>query len=497
MVAAGLTGNKGRGGFYRTAEQGQSLARDLTNGDYRDRETRTPTIAADALVALAEQGEPLACLLAGDTPESRFCCRVLGRVLGYAASLLGSVTDSPQAIDDAMKLGFNWLRGPFEMIDALGAPKVAELCRAAHAPVADCLAEATVDFRFYRVMDNELRVWHASGEHQPLDLPSDVVRFSLARQVAHVLERNTSASLYELDNDIRLIEFHSKANALTDASMEIVAAAADNPGRGILVHNDAQHYSAGVDLNTFIRLIKAQDWHEIDAFLARFQHAVRALKYVAVPVVGAPSGLALGGGLEVLLHCDALVVHTNSVMGLVEAGVGLVPSGGGVKETYSRWYNATGSWEEAAWKTWMNLGYGATGSSPRLAAKLNYYRETVDQSVMNRDRLVHLALQKIHTLEDAYSPPQPPQLRLAGGDIVERMRTFMDSGIEQGNFYPHDKTTAMAIASVICAGDGIERDVTEDELYSRERRAFVELAQTDQTRARIEHVLTGKGALRN
>ena len=105
----------------------------------------------------------------------------------------------------------------------------------------------------------------------------------------------------------------------------------------------------------------------MDSFLARFQNAVKQLKYCPVPVVGAPSGLAAGGGFEVLMHCDKLVVHSNSTLGLVESGVGLVPSGGGVKESYLRWYQVSGDWDEAAWQTWMQIGYGRTGTSPELS----------------------------------------------------------------------------------------------------------------------------------
>ena len=155
----------------------------------------------------------------------------------------------------------------------------------------------------------------------------------MTRQTLTPITGNNAASLFALDGDLRLVEFHSKANALTDESMRIVAAAAEDHGAGIIIHNDAQHFSAGVDLNAFRAYIETGDWDGIDGFLSRFQQAVCKLKYTPVPVIGAPSGLAAGGGYEVLAHCDRLVVHTNSVMGLVEAGVGVVPGGGGIKDT--------------------------------------------------------------------------------------------------------------------------------------------------------------------
>lgn len=494
MVSAGLTGNKGKGGFYQSAGQGQRLVRDLTTGEYRPVIKALPRRAQIAAQRIADQEEPLTELIQGDDAQARFCQNVLGRVLGYAASLLGDVTDSAQDIDDAMKLGFNWIRGPFEMIDALGAETVAQLLARLDQEIPPSLMR---NKPFYRVDDDVLTVQHANGEMQPVALPDGVVRFHLTRQIHKPLYSNRAASVFSVGEDCRLIEFHSKANALTDESMEMVSRAAEDHGRGILVLNDAQHYSAGVDLNAFLSLIDAQDWTGIDRFLARFQQAVAALKYAPVPVVGAPSGLALGGGFEVLLHCDRLVMHSNSVVGLVESGVGLLPAGGGVKETYLRWYQKTGDWQEAAWKAWMNLGYGAMASSPKTAQRLQYFNPDNDIELMNRDRLFSRSLQEIARLAVDYTPAVPPEFVLAGGDILARMAAFMDEGIARKDFFPHDKTVAMQIASVICSDDGSSQTVSELDMYARERAAFVRLAQTPESRARINALLHEGGVIRN
>ena len=494
MVATGLTGNKGEGGFYKQTDQGNRLARQLDTGEYRAVNSMLPERAVLAAQHLADQQEPLTELIKGSNVEARFCQNVLGRILGYAASLLGDVTDSAQPIDDAMKLGFNWIRGPFEMIDALGADTVAGLLQATGADVPEALQ---LGKPFYVVEDNTLIVQQAAGAYQPISLPEGVVRFHLARRTRKPLYSNRAASVFAIENDFRMIEFHSKANALSDESMQMVAAAVEDHGKGILVHNDAQHYSAGVDLNAFLAQIDAQDWDGMDQFLSRFQRAVEALKYVPVPVVGAPSGLALGGGFEVLLHCDRLVMHSNSVVGLVESGVGLVPAGGGVKETYLRWYEHTGDWQSAAWKAWMNLGYGAMASSPKNAEKLQYYKPGHDVELMNRDRLYTRSLQELASLGDGYSAKPRPSFVLAGGDILERMASFMDEGVARGDFFPHDKNVAMQIATIMCSSDGREMVVSETDLYARERAAFIRLAKTPETRARINSLLHQGGAIRN
>ena len=244
-------------------------------------------------------------------------------------------------------------------------------------------------------------------------------------------------------------------------------------------------------------MIEAKDWDGIDAFLARFQDAVCLLKYTPVPVIGAPSGLAAGGGYEVLAHCDKLVVHTNSVMGLVEAAVGVVPGGGGVKETYLRWHDAKGNWDDAAWQTWMNIGYAATGSSPQLSGRMQYFLEDRDETVMNRDRLLTRAIALVNEMQDGYTAPSRPTAKLADAGLHDKMSSFMQEGVDRGDFMPHDKTVAMEIAGIMLRGDGDPAEVDEQALYARERRAFINLAKTDRTHARIASMLDDGAAIRN
>ncbi len=499
MIADGFTGDKGRGGFYLTSDDGTEMARPLTGAGTplatpRARDKSLPDAAMRAAEASATRGEPLHEIIDGNDECARFCRRVLGRILAYAASLVPDVTESPQDIDDAMKLGFNWQRGPFEMIDAIGPEKMAVLFAEAGLTAPPSLADNNP---VYRADDGILTVRHADGAYRPVSLPAGVMRFHMTRQTLTPIVSNNAASLFALGGDLRLVEFHSKANALTDESMQIVAAAAEDHGAGIIIHNDAQHFSAGVDLNAFRAYIEAGDWDGIDGFLARFQQAVCKLKYTPVPVVGAPSGLAAGGGYEVLAHCDRLVVLTNSVMGLVEAGVGVVPGGGGIKDTYFRWFDAKQSWDDAAWQTWMNIGYGATGSSPQLSARMMYFLESRDDTVMNRDRLLPRAIEMVTAMQDGYRTPQPPVAQLADGALASKMDTFMQDGIDRGDFMPHDKTVAMAIASVMLRGDDDGETADEQELYARERAAFIRLAKTPQTYERITSMLDDGAAIRN
>ena len=492
MITDGWTGNKGKGGFYRDTESGRQV-RIIEGGadglSWRDVSSQLPDAVQLSLAAAARQGEPLDPLLADTSPGGRFAQTVLVKILAYAASLVPAITTSPQDIDDAMKLGFNWQRGPFELIDAVGLDRLAALAAELGLILPDQLTTRTQPY--YAVTGGVLEIDTADKGYQPVALPDGVMRFSLARRTAEKLAGNEAASLYRLAGDLRLVEFHSKANALTGQSMQMVSLAASDPGRGIIIHNDAQHFSAGVDLNRFLAFIRAGDWPAMDAFLDDFQQAVKLLKYCPVPVVGAPSGLAAGGGFEVLMHCDKLVVHDNSTLGLVESGVGLVPSGGGVKEAYLRWYQATGDWDEAAWQTWMQVGYGRTGTSPELSAKFQYFRPGTDIRIISRDRLLPLAIDTVVQMQTGYTPPPQPEVRLASSAVLAKMDAFMTEGVNRGDFAAHNKTVAMQIATIIVADEGESQDSSEQALYDRERRAFLNLAQTDKTCRWIAAMLAG------
>jgi 3-hydroxyacyl-CoA dehydrogenase len=497
MIENGFTGQKGLGGFYSLDD---TQARDLTKGEYRTKNNALPAKAVAAADAQALGKETLTIMIDGDDDHGTFCRRFLARVLAYAADLIPAVTESPQDIDDAMKLGFNWVRGPFEMIDALGAKTVADLITDAGLTIPMPITASIANGPFYAVENATLNVLTFGGAptYSPVQLPENTQRFHMTKRTMTPIKSNAAASLYKLDGDLRLVEFHSKANALTGQSMEIVMAAANDHGAGIIVHNDAQHFSAGVDLNRFRAFIEAGDWDGMDTFLNDFQQAVKTLKYTPIPVIGAPSGLSIGGGFEVLAHCDKVIAHTNTVFGLVETGVGVVPGGGGVKETMLRWYNATNDWDKAAWNTWMQIGYGQIGNSPDQSARMQYYLPDRDIEVLNRDKLMYTATTEMAQMQSNYTAPLAPKFHLPGRAILTKMSDFMQKGIDDGLFHPHDKTVAMQVAGIVVNGAGDKTlIVSEQDMYDRERRAFLNLAKTPETRARITSLLDTGTAIRN
>ena len=315
------------------------------------------------------------------------------------------------------------------------------------------------------------------------------------------LVENDVASYFLLENDIGLVEFHSKANTLDGDSMLLIAEAishATNNCKALIIHNDAQHFSCGVNLEGVLNFIVRDDMDGIDRFLSHFQKTVLSLKHATIPVVAAPSGLSLGGGFEVVLHSDKVIFHANSVTGLVETLVGVVPGGGGVKEMLYRWSELKGDTTKGAWEAFMNIGYGKTARSPLEAEPLALFRTGIDEFVMNRDRLLGNAIDAALKMAPAYEVNHRKSLNIAGRDAWQEMIVWLEKARDKGYLTPHDVTTGTQIAMIVTGGDvDAGTELSEQDIFDLERKAFITLAQTPQTRARIEHMLSFGSPLRN
>jgi 3-hydroxyacyl-CoA dehydrogenase len=494
MIAGGQTGNKQGKGFYRDGEAGREVL-DFETLQYRP--------APRPNLPLAERAEQqgVGLLLDDDSRYGQFAWRVLSRSLGYAAALIPEVGDDPVAIDDAMKLGYNWIQGPFEMLDEIGVDRFIERLQNEQRPVPEFLAEARGS-SFYRVADGELQARRHGGGWQAIRRPDGVIRFSEKRQT--LTPRNTCAvaSWYDLDG-IALVEFHSKANALDADSMAILddalGAVEANGMRGLIVHNDAQHFSCGVNLQAVRNFFRREDMDGLDRFLADFQKTVHRMQTASFPVAAAPVGMSIGGGFEVVLHAKQVICHANSVTGLVESLVGVVPGGGGCKETLYRWIELLQCGDdisEACWKAFMNLGYGKTATSPVIARKQAMLRAH-DRFVINRDRILAEA---IAAIDDASGqvPFERPALVMPGRPIFREMVKWLEDSRDKGLFMPHDVNVGTEMARIVTGGDIDPGSLcSEQDFYDAERRSFLTLINTEATRARINSMLDAGAPVRN
>ena len=495
LVSRGYTGNKGAGGFYRGGADAREVV-DLRTGEAR------PVERASVAAALAGERDGLRALAGHPSPAGRFARRVLAHALGYAASLVPEVSDEVVPIDEAMKLGYGWSRGPFEMIDSLGADWFRDLLAAEGFPIPPVL-DALGDSSFYRTRNDRVVHFVMGRGHLPLERAPGVVRVDDFRRLASPMLSNRAASLWDIGDGVACLEFHTKANALGPESMALMREALDRVAErhaALVIHSDAPHFSVGFNLEFVRACIAERRWQALDDGLVEFQQTCRAAKHAPFPVVSAPSGMALGGGCEVLLGSDLVQAHANVVVGLVEPIVGLVPAGGGCKEMLLRWTRDAGDDETrsaGALRVFELIGMGRTATSPELARPLRLLRAK-DRTTMNRDRLLADAKASALELAGGYEPPATPALLAPGAPAYAAMRAMLDDLAEKGVALPHDVVVSRCLARVLAGGDAKAGErVDEEALFGLEREAFLTLSRTPETAARIAHMLDRGRPLRN
>ena len=497
MVAGGYTGRKGKGGFYRLRREGGERIResvDLATGEYH-RSERVRLACVDA----AKTGG-LRALIEHDSEEGRYAWRVLSSVLAYTAALVPGISDDAADVDAAMRLGYNWQAGPFEMADRLGAGWLADRLRAEGRPVPPML-EAAREGGFYRETGGRVERLGAAGGYAPLVRPSGTQRLADVKRGRARVIGNDSASLWDAGRDVACLEFHTRMNTLDQGSLTLIGQALELvPDRfaGLVIHNDGEHFSAGANLGEALFAIGAGAWDRLAGASALGQRTFKAMKYVPFPVVGAPAGMALGGGCEVLLHCDAIVAHAETYAGLVEAGVGLIPAWGGCKELLARYarQGPRGPMPPVS-RAFETVSLAKVSQSAHEARDMGILRRE-DTIVMNRDRVLAEAVDKVHALHSGYAPPEPPVFRLPGRSGQAALALAIGEFARTGKATPHDVVVATALARVLSGGNADPIDeVGEDAVLTLERETLLSLVRTPETQARIEHMLETGRPLRN
>ena len=497
MVAGGYTGRKGKGGFYRLRREGGERIResvDLATGEYH-RSERVRLACVDA----AKTGG-LRALVEHDSEEGRYAWRVLSSVLAYTAALVPGISDDAADVDAAMRLGYNWQAGPFEMADRLGAGWLADRLRAEGRPVPPML-EAAREGGFYRETGGRVERLGAAGGYAPLVRPSGTQRLADVKRGRARVIGNDSASLWDAGRDVACLEFHTRMNTLDQGSLTLIGQALELvPDRfaGLVIHNDGEHFSAGANLGEALFAIGAGAWDRLAGASALGQRTFKAMKYAPFPVVGAPAGMALGGGCEVLLHCDAIVAHAETYAGLVEAGVGLIPAWGGCKELLARYarQGPRGPMPPVS-RAFETVSLAKVSQSAHEARDMGILRRE-DTIVMNRDRVLAEAVDKVHALHSGYAPPEPPVFRLPGRSGQAALALAIGEFARTGKATPHDVVVATALARVLSGGNADPIDeVGEDAVLTLERETLLSLVRTPETQARIEHMLETGRPLRN
>ena len=502
LVERGWIGEKAGQGFYKK-ERGPDgstiLTLDPATMDYRPRR-RARLGALDAAQTIDDPGDRVRSLFRARDTVGEFMRATLGRTLTYAAEVAASIAHTPDDVDRAMRWGFGWDQGPFELWDAIGVETVLEACggkdlsAAAHewtglAPRSGASSEHPRRFRT-----------------APLPPASpDLQLLGTARQRDQVVRRNAGASLVDLDDGVLVVEFHSKLNTIGGDTVQMLRSGVEDASArfdGLVVGNDAVNFCAGANL--MLVLLEAQEgnWDEIDLMVRGFQQSILGLRYSPVPVVVAPAGLTLGGGCEMVLHADRVQAAAETYMGQVEVGVGLIPAGCGTKELTLRAIDATTPGTDPLprlQRAFETIGFGKVSTSAADARRLGLLRD-VDSVTMNRERLMADAKATVlDRVRDGYRAPAPRTAIPVGG---EDTRAALDLGIHLawrgGRISDHDALIARKIARIMTGGDlPHQTTVSEQYLLNLEREAFLSLCGEARTLERIRHTLKTGKTLRN
>ena len=468
LIETGYTGRKGKGGFYRMNKVDNKKileAINLETGEYHP--TQKINIKSDKV--------DLKALINRDDKYGEYAWSVISKIINYASSLVPGITDEFNDIDEAMRLGFNWSKGPFEMLEEIGVANFFDKFQNYEGNKFLENLSKTKDEKFHGIRQKY----------------TDIETLGKVKKTATNIDGNSSASIYRFD-DYNIVEFTTKANALDYNSMDALKKATDKP---LIIINESMQFSAGVNLSYTMEFANKGDFKSIEKFVGYFQETCKHLKYSDHPVVSAPSGLTLGGGFEVMVQSNFVASHTNIVVGLVETIVGLIPAGGGCKEMLARWLNTEEAKNDphyAPLKVFDIIGYGKTATSPVEAEPMKYLRPE-DKKIMNRNSLLEVAKEILSNNKD-FKAPLETKFKLPGKAVKEEMNKILEKLYNDKIILDHGLLVAQELAHVLSGGDTtIDKELSEDDLYKLELDAFMKLIETEKTQDRIKHTLaTGK-----
>lgn len=489
LISKGYIGRKGKGGFYRMNKEGGKKVLEAINLQTRE---YLPSKKIDLNM---NNKIDIQKLISRDDKYGNYAFSVISKIITYAASLIPEITSEHNNIDEAMRLGFNWTMGPFEIFEKIDYLKIIN-------------KNKNVIF-FKDILDKQNGIFHYGFKQLYLKSNTNTLRKHGNKKLIDSLS-NDSANVYLCDGrrgnenyvpgDYAIIEFTTKANTLDQDSMQAIQNTINKyiDLAGIVIINNGMQFSAGVNLNYLMEFVKNKEWSIIEKFIYNFQRTCKLMKHSDIPVVSAPSGLAIGGGFEVVAQSDYVVSHTNVVLGLVETLVGLIPAGGGCKEMLVRWVQERQSNDDpdfAPLKVFDLIGYAKTANSP-YEAKSHKFLKSLDKIVINRDRLLYISEKVLGDIyyQGEYVSPPDDKLKLSGKSVRDKMYEILENLYKEKKILDHGVEVGKQLAFVLSGGNtNLNKELRTDDIYALELEAFMNLIQMPKTQERIKHTLeTGK-----
>ena len=518
MVEKKMLGNKTQGGFYKTelTPEWKKLRKviDPATLEYVDL-VRPSFPCLDEAKKKGSLPEKIKCVLTGDDKGAKFAWKMAANSFQYAANRIPEISDTVIEIDNAMKWGYNFEMGPFEMWDTYGVAEAVERMKSEGIDVPASVIEMLEggNASFYK-LESGVQTYYdfASKSYKAVPVSDTMVSLAAAKGNDKRVLGNASASLIDIDDGVFCLEFHTKMNALNGEIIDTIDQAldyVDANGAGLVIGNQAGGmpgaFSAGADLAFVSKMAHDKKYAEIDAFLERAQTGIQRAKYAPFPVVAAPYGMTLGGGCETCLGADRIVAHAELFMGLVEIGVGLLPAGGGCLNIWKRFIEAlpAGTAKDTDMAklfipAFMNVAMAKVSMSA-AQARSNGFLTPTDRIVFNRDNLVGEAKKEVlRMVDDAYAAPMKKSIKVMGKS-AQGMINAEIYNMKNGNFMSeYDAFLARRIAYVMSGGEANKHsDIPEEGILKLEREAFVDFLKEEKTLARIDHMLKTGKPLRN
>src|SRR5438477_6967936 len=527
MLERKWLGDKTKQGFYKKSKSATGEEERLAL-DWRDLEYHPRGKARFQLLEMAKNvdspAERLKMLVNADPRDkaAQFYWTSLSELWTYAANRIPEISDTIVEIDRAMRTGFNWEMGPFEMWDAAGVASTVERMKNEGRLVAanpeKLLASGKASWYADDKASSSGRSYFdlKTSSYRPLEVPEGVWSVMVAKKCNGVVKKNASTSLVDLGDGVAAIEFHSKMNSLGADIVQFVTqnlkpgSAALNQFDAFVITNDAQHFSVGANIMLLLMAIQESEWDEVDLAIRGFQGMTQAIKFCPKPVVSGPFGMCLGGGTEVSLHAASRQPHAELYMGLVEVGVGLLPGGGGCKEMLLRAIDASTSIRpagrgesvelmEAMKKNCETIAMAKVSTSAAEARNLGFLSQA-DVITMNRERLLTDAKRRaLETVQEGYSAPvMRTDVPAAGQSILATLKLGVHL-MRQGEYISdHEVKIGSKVAEVICGGNLTPgTPISEQYLLDLEREAFKSLCGERKTQERIQYTLKTGKTLRN
>jgi 3-hydroxyacyl-CoA dehydrogenase len=516
LIAEGYTGNKGKGGFYTKSKgpDGKRVKNALNlkaaaEGRLEWRPAIKPTIPE-----VKDARKDLKKLLGANSTAGKYAWGVVGRVLAYTASLVPEISSSTHDIDEAMRLGYTWKYGPFELIDMLGAEWVVKNLVQLDIPVPPLLA-AIGDDKFYKTEGQTTLQYTVEGTYKPIPRPDGVLLLDDIKRTSKAVLTNKHASVWDIGDGVLCFEIHAEVMGvmrnMLDGDiltlLEKATALVAKSYKALVIYNDILceqpqkvNFSQGANIGLAQFAANIRMWGTIEKNIKHGQAVYLGLRYAPFPVVSAPVGLALGGGCELLLHSDYVQAYAETYCGLVEVGVGLIPGWGGCATMLNRWQHAKDAPKgpmPAVAKVFETISTATVAKSAADAKELLFLRPT-DGITMNRYRLLADAKAKALQLAANYTPPEPRTVKLPGPAGRVGLKMAVEGFAKRGIATPHDVTVADHLAMVLTGGDtDLIDEVKETDIMDLERQAFMTLIRTKESLARIKHIIDTGKPLRN